>query len=132
MLCGSNFIAFSGKVNSLVKKTSGQETQQNRPSAFGERLLFVIWLAGKVLGVENSKQFAAAVGKGPSQLSRWVREDPRPGWETIKSLADAVSIDPLWLDEPTRQGAREPADFPQWLQARRQREHPQRRRANGG
>jgi transcriptional regulator with XRE-family HTH domain len=129
MFVRSNFIASHSNVNSRVKKVSGSERQQKSPSQFGERLLFVIWLAGKILGVENAKQFAEAIGKGQSQLSRWVKEDPRPEWTTIKRIADSVSVDPLWLDEPSRPGAVEPADFAQWLDARRTRTSPKSRKA---
>jgi len=133
MSTGSNNIAFARNVNSLVKKDSVHHPQQNGQATFGERLLFVIWLSGKVLGVENAQQFAKAVGKGASQLSRWVREDPRPNWDSIKRVADAVGVDALWLDEPGRKGAVEPPDFPEWLAARRLRAQPKgKRRASGG
>lgn len=100
----------------------GVSDQQNdQPSTFGERLAFAIWLAGKVLGVENAKDFAGVLGKGQPQLSRWLREDPRPAWPTIKQIAEAVDISALWLDDPTARGAIEPEDFGQWLENRRAR-----------
>jgi transcriptional regulator with XRE-family HTH domain len=116
-----------------VTKFSIPLTQENEPPSFGERLTFAIWLAGKVLGVENSEQFARAAKKGPSQLSKWAREDPRPNWDSIKALAEAVQIDPVWLDDSTRPNAIEPPDFPQWIAARRQRAQQTRpkRRARG-
>jgi transcriptional regulator with XRE-family HTH domain len=104
-----------------VAQSSIQVSQKESPSSFGERLGFVIWLAGKVLGVDSGKQFAQAIGKRSSQLSRWLKEDPRPEWATIKRMADAVGVSPMWLDEPTANGAVEPDDFPEWLVARRRR-----------
>jgi transcriptional regulator with XRE-family HTH domain len=104
-----------------VKKLSDVDEKEKAPSTFGERLLFAIWLSAKTLGTDNSKQFARAIGKGAPQLSKWVNEKPRPEWPSIKKIADAVGIDPLWLDEPTREGAKEPDDFPAWLRARRKR-----------
>ncbi len=112
-----------------MTKLSVHAGQSHDRSSFGDRLLFVIWLAGKVLGVDNGKQFAAAIGKGPSQLSRWLNEDPRPNWETIKAIADSVKISAVWLDDPSRADATEPPDFAEWLRARRQR--AKGRRASG-
>ena len=133
MACQDNKLDSRDKRKGSVTKFSIPVTQENEPPSFGERLTFAIWLAGKVLGVENSEQFARAAQKGPSQLSKWIREDPRPNWESINALAKAVQIDPVWLDDPTRPNAIEPLDFPQWIAARRLRAHQTRpkRRARG-
>lgn len=96
-------------------------------STLGERLLFAVWLGGKILGAENSKQFADAIGKGAPQLSKWVKEEPRPSWENVKLIADAVGIDAGWLDDPTRAGTVEPPDFAQWFAARKDREKANRK-----
>jgi hypothetical protein len=117
-----HFISFAGKVKSVVKKESGDQEKQKIPSTFRERMLFVIWLAGKVLGTDNSQQFARALRKGASQLSKWVNENPRPEWESIKKIADTVRVDPMWLDDPIRPGAHVPPDFEEWLTARRERQ----------
>jgi transcriptional regulator with XRE-family HTH domain len=101
---------------------SSSRGRQAQSSTLRERLLFVVWLGGKILGAENSKQFAEVIGKGAPQLSKWINEDPRPSWENIKLIADAVRIDPVWLDAPTRENAVEPTDFAQWIGARRERE----------
>lgn len=127
-----NFIDSQIKVNSRVSPISGRkERDDEQLSAFGERLLFAIWLAGKVLGVENAKDFAEAIGKDASQLSRWMKESPRPSWGTIKKIADSLGINAQWLDEPTREGASVPDDFPVWLAARRRREAEMRQRVSG-
>jgi transcriptional regulator with XRE-family HTH domain len=104
-----------------MKRISSQG-EKPAPSELGERLLFTVWLAGKILGAQNAKQFAEVIGKGAAQLSKWVQGKPRPSWESIKLVADSVGIDPVWLDDPTRAGAAEPADFAQWLAAKRGRE----------
>lgn len=98
-------------------------------STLSERLLFAVWLSGKILGTENSKQFAAQIQKGASQLSKWVNESPRPSWENIKLIADAVRISAVWLDDPSRSGAQEPDEFPEWLASRRRRQQPKRSRS---
>lgn len=113
-----------------MKQSSSLASKQNAPASLGERLLFSIWLAGKKLGTENSKQFAAEIEKGAPQLSRWVTGEQIPSWASIKIVADAVGIDPVWLDDPTRDGAKEPPDFGEWIAARRARERkegPKRR-----
>lgn len=117
-----------------MKKVSGVKGKHDQPPTFRERMLFAIWLAGKVLGVENSKQFAKAIGKGASQLSKWVNSNPRPALESIKLIATAVGISAAWLDDPKQPDAREPADFPVWLAARRafeQEEAAKPRRSSG-
>lgn len=105
--------------------------KQSDPATLSERLLFAIWLAGKTLGVQNAKQFAEAIGKGAPLLSKWVSGEKRPSWGSLKTVADAVGIDAGWLDDPTRNGAVEPADFAQWLGARRAREKRTRRKGRG-
>jgi transcriptional regulator with XRE-family HTH domain len=111
------------KVNRRVSKSSGRErTKKERPPTLRERLLFVVWLAGREVGTDGSGDFAQAIGKDPTQLSRWVKERERPSWDSIKRLADAVGIDAVWLDEPTRSGAVEPPDFPRWYASRLKRE----------
>jgi transcriptional regulator with XRE-family HTH domain len=112
-----------------VTQNTGHGRQSERPATFGERLLFAIWLGGKVLGTDNTKEFAEAIGKNGSQVSKWIAEDPRPGWDSIKAVATAVGIDPAWLDDPQAQRAEVPADFPQWIAARRERERQSRRKA---
>lgn len=118
-----------------MKKVSGAQEHNANPSTFRERLLFVIWLSGKVLGVENATQFAQAIGKGASQLSKWVNENPRPEWGSIRSIAEVVGISAAWLDDPMQRDAVEPAEFPEWLAARHSREAAAakaRRRKSGG
>lgn len=95
----------------------------------GERLLFVIWLSGKVLGADDSKSFAAAIGKGPTQLSRWVSEKSRPEWDTVKKIAQAVGISAMWLDDPSHPDAIEPPDFATWIIPRRAKQKAARRKA---
>ena len=112
-----------------MKQSSGPERKETGQSTFGERLLFVIWLGGRVLGVENNKQFAEAIDKGAAQLSKWVREEPRPSWENIKTIAGAVGVEAAWLDDPARAAGSEPPDFAEWLAARREREKRLRRKA---
>lgn len=118
-------------VNRPVSKSSKSSSKRISPPSLRDRLLFVIWLAGRELGVENAKQFAEAIDKDPTQLSQWVREEKRPSWASIKKVADAVGVSPLWLDEPTREGAVEPEDFQRWLISRRKREADQDKRAGG-
>lgn len=116
-----------------MKKSSSVIGQENsRPATFADRLLFVIWLAGKELGVENVGQFADAIDKNPTQLSRWIKEDPRPSWDSIKRIADAVSVDAVWLDTPERPGTTEPPDFAKWFAAKLRREQPESRRKKRG
>lgn len=123
MVAGDNFNCHSRPVNRRMQHSSGTRRPSSPPPpSFGDRLTFAIWLAGKVLGVDNAKQFSLAIDKDAAQLSKWVREDPRPGWTNIKAVADAVGIDPLWLDDPSRDGVKEPPDFAQWWAARVERQ----------
>lgn len=110
-----------------MKRLSSQP-ERAELSELGERLLFAVWLAGKILGAQNAKQFAEVIDKGAAQLSKWIQGTQRPSWESIKLVADAVQIDPVWLDDPTRPGAVEPPDFDQWFAARRAREKPPAKR----
>lgn len=115
-----------------MKQSSSGASKQNAPASLGERLLFAVWLAGKKLGVESSKQFAEEIEKGAPQLSRWVTGEQTPSWASIKIVADAVGIDPVWLDDPAREGAKEPADFAEWIVARRTRERKAKAREREG
>lgn len=92
-------------------KRSSSRDEKSSSDDLGERLLFAVWLGGKILGTTNSKQFAEVIGKGAAQLSKWIQGKPRPSWESIKLVADAVQIDAVWLDEPQRPGAIEPPDY---------------------
>lgn len=110
-------------------KTYKLADKENEPlSTMGDRLLFTIWLAGKVLGVDSAKDFADAIGKGATQVSNWVKGQKRPEWDTIKRIADAVGINAVWLDDPTRSEAVEPPDFAEWIRPRREREKLKARR----
>ena len=103
-------------------QSSSSDGKQLAPSTLSERLLFAVWLAGKTLGAQNGKQFAEEIGKGAPLLSRWITGEKRPNWDSLKTVADAVGISAIWLDDPTRPEAVEPPDFGQWLIARRARE----------
>lgn len=115
-------------VNRPVRKSSESADKRIRLPSLRERLLFVIWLAGRELGVDSQQSFAQAIDKDPTQLSQWVREEKRPSWDSIKRVADAVSVDAEWLDDPTRQGAAEPPDFQKWFVSRLKRESEERRK----
>lgn len=79
-----------------------------------------MWWAGQSLGVWNGKEFALVMGKQDTQISRWLREDPKPTWEIIKEFAVRVGVSPTWLDDPKTPGAKPPELFEQWLRARRE------------
>ena len=100
--------------------TAGSEGQPQR-SSLGDRLRFVIWLAALRLGVQDQKDFAAAIERSPTQLSTWLAEKPRPAFETIRLIAGAVDISAAWLDDPMSRDAREPELWPQWYAARLER-----------
>lgn len=78
-----------------------------------------MWWSALKLGTWTGKEFALKVGKLETQISGWVREDPKPGWEIIKLIAGAVDVSPAWLDDPRTAGAEEPELFAEWLTARR-------------
>lgn len=124
-----NKVVSQGKVNSGVSEKSSSDNQDDSPSTIGERLLFCTWLSAKVLGTESQREFARAIGKGGTQLSKWIAEDPRPSWDSIKAIADALGINAAWLDEPGR-GGDVPRDFPEWLAARRRRQAELRRQVS--
>lgn len=97
---------------------------------FAERLRFVIWLSALRRGFDSGKDLAGAIGKGPTQLSQWLKK--KPTYATIRLLAEAVEVSPSWLDDPSSPDAREPELFKEWHRARVERAHqakPQRRRA---
>lgn len=89
------------------------------PSSFGDRLKFVIWLSALRLGTWSAKEFARALDKSEAQFPKWAKEDPKPAWPTIKSLATPVGVQAAWLDDPDLPGAQEPELFQDWLAARR-------------
>ena len=101
----------------------GKSFTPKRPPvpAFGDRLRFVVWLSSYTIGVDSGKELAAALGKGENSISKWVNEKPRPSWESIKLIADTVGVDAVWLDDPSRLGAREPEQWPQWWGSRHER-----------
>jgi hypothetical protein len=101
----------------IENESPGQD--KSAEPAFGDRLRFAMWLSAMQLGTWNAKEFAAAVGRQETQISRWAREDPKPGWDVIKDLAVRVRISPTWLDDPSTPGAMPPEMFDQWLDARR-------------
>ena len=96
--------------------------KQNHPASFGDRLRFVIWLSALRLGTDSAKELSEVLGKGKNQLSKWVAENPKPGFPTIKRIADVVGVSPSWLDDPTSSDAREPEFFAEWYAARLERQ----------
>lgn len=103
----------------MSEQNVSRGTSNGPPSTYGERLRFVMWLAELELGVSSGKDFALAAGKRENQISRWLKEDPKPGWEITKGLAILAGVSPAWLDDPLTPGATEPELFGRWLDARR-------------
>lgn len=68
------------------------------------------------------------LGKRQDQLSKWAKGKAKPEWLNIRLIAEAVGVDPRWLDDPNSPGAEEPTDFPDWFAAQRARA-AQRKRA---
>lgn len=104
----------------MTQESSGDQQSTRLESTIGDRLRFVIWFAALRLGAWTSKEFAAAVGKAESQLSRWVRDAPRPDWSNTKDIAGKVGVSAAWLDDPASPDAQEPELFQPWLRARRE------------
>ncbi len=125
-----NFIVSRRKVNTPVGKsftTSGRTTAAE--ATFGDRLRFVVWLSALRLGVASGKELAEAIGSGPSQLSKWIAENPRPEFNSVRRIAEKVGVSALWLDDPSAPDAREPELFAEWWAARQRHEADQRKRA---
>lgn len=80
----------------------------------GDRLRFVAWFAALKLGVDSGQELAALLGGAKNQFSKWVNENPRPSWESIKRIATTVGINAAWLDDPSLPGAVEPEDWAEW------------------
>lgn len=121
-----NNTTFRRHVNTEMGKSFAPRRQ--REPTFGDRLRFVVWLSAYTVGAESGKELAAVLGKGDNSISKWVKEKPRPSWESIKLIADTVGVDAVWLDDPTRSGAREPEQWPQWWEKRK---HPHERIRRG-
>ncbi len=113
----------------MRKETSPGKQNEPQPPPFGERLKFVIWLSAFRLGLDSAKDLAEVLGKRPDQLSRWVKEDPRPSYDTIKLIAEKVEISAPWLDDPKSPDAREPELWKEWWSRRRPAKKAARKRA---
>jgi transcriptional regulator with XRE-family HTH domain len=100
----------------MTKESSGKA---KGGSTFAERLDFAIRLAALRKGFESSKELAAAIGKGQTQISQWKRSKPKI--DAIRLVAGVAGVSPSWLDEPTSPDAVEPELFQEWLAARRSR-----------
>ena len=105
-----------------MMKVSSPKKQKRSVSTFGDRLRFVIWLSAYNLGTESGKELAQVIGKRPDQLSKWLKEDPRPEWDNIRLIAETVGVSALWLDQPESVEAIEPEMWGEWY-AKRQARH---------
>lgn len=111
-----------------MKVSSAEKQKNHSDSTFGDRLRFVIWLSAYNLGTESGKELASVIGKRPDQLSKWVKEDPRPEFGNIRLIAEAVGVNALWLDNPAATNAVEPEMWSEWYAQRLARRAAQKRK----
>lgn len=83
------------------------------PPTYAERLAFVVWFAVLKTGIDGATKLSEAIGKRANTLSKWAAE--QPSFDQSARLADAVGVDAVWLHDPGRAGAVEPALFAEWL-----------------